>query len=645
VPDERGVPTIAGLVELLYRADWSRLSAAADVTEFDDYDVRQRITESRRPSWAPPPGPGRPARHGPARRWEAAADEDDQGEDDRDEDDEEPDEGQPWPEREAAYRLLIAPGGRFRRMRRSGLGSTGPTPSEPAPTGPADEDGGERSPADDDENPASPRERSSWETGPPPCAELLCPAWLPASFELELAGSAFIAARRAYRIIGRPRPASRGGASRGRTRRGRSALRPDRPSILGLESIDRIDAYVDAELGILLRSERLFRGQVAGRCEMTSITLEPPDTAAGAGEDQAADTDSPHADGAPPDDDEAGLGAGPQFSGPGWDRVKTAASIGATAMSFAIRHAPHREPPAGSHAGCPPDYPAMSRDTGWPGSPGPDEPVSAQIIRLLYQAGLGRTAFDAELRTWADAAAAAAAFRHMTRNASLSGVSQLADAMNERATTWQGRESVRVGLPDRYRIDYIDGGKASRKSTTEASDGTQRWRVFPGHVTVGAALPLPPAIARLVDPAWLLEWRLTGGAPIIEGGRPGFLIRVSRPYLAPRGRPGLSAPAEAVVDAELGILLRLTQEQGGRPSMQQSLTDLTVRPRSEPGDYRVTIPAGHRVVRDSGTVLDEVELSAPVQTAVQLAVKGLGAAARMGGFLQSLRQRGKNPGP
>jgi hypothetical protein len=597
VPDERGVPTIAGLVELLYRADWSRLSVAVDVTEFDDFDVRRRIGESRRPPWAPSPRPGRPART--ALRWEA--DDDDQGEED-----EGPHEEEPWSEGEVTYRLLIAPGGRFRYL----------------------------------------REGSSWGTGPPPCAELLCPAWLPASFELELAGPAFIAGRRAHRIIGRPRPASRGGAGRGRTRRGRSALRPSRPSILQLESIDRIDAYVDAELGILLRSERLFRGQVAGRCEMTSITLEPPDTAAGADEDQAAYTDNAHAggahaDGAHADDDEAG----PQFSGPGWDRVKTAANIGATAMSFAIRHAPHRESPAGSHAGCPPDYPALSRDTGWPGSPGPDEPVSGQIIRLLYQAGLGRTAFDAELRTWADAAAAAAAFRHMTRNAGLSGVSQLADAMNSRATTWQGRESVRIGLPDRYRIDYIDGGKATRKTTTEASDGTRRWRVFAGHVAVGAALPLPPAIARLVDPAWLLEWRLTGGAPLVEGGRPGFLIRVSRPYPAPRGRPGLSAPTEAVVDAELGILLRLTQEQGGRPSMQQSLTDLTVRPRSEPADYRVTIPAGHRVVRDSGTVLDEFELSAPVQTTVQLAVKGLGAAARMGGFLQSVRQQNKNPRP
>jgi hypothetical protein len=598
VPDERGAPTVTGLVELMYRADWTGLSADVDVTEFEDYEVRHRIAESRRPSWAPPPGPGtgpdRQAGGGPGGRWAAVADEDDEDDEESqgEGDAEVPGESESWPSRETSYRLLIEPGGRFRCIR------------------------------DDD---------SPWETGPAPCTELLSPAWLPAMFELDPAGPGFIAGRRAYRVIGRPRP-----VSRGRARRGRSALRPaERPLIFGLESVDRVDAYVDAELGILLRSERLFRGQVVGRSEVTGLSLDPPahshlddDLSEGETAGESAETGA----------DESA------FSGPGWERLKATANAGAAAMGFAIRHAPHREAPAGSRPGSPPDYPATSRDTGWPGPPGPDEPVSAQIIALLYDAGLSHTAFDAELRTWADAATAAAAFRHMTRNANLSGVNRLADAMTQRATTWQGRDTVRIGLPGRYRIDYVDGGKANRKSSTEACDGEQRWRVFPGHVTVGVALPLPSAIARMVDPAWLLEWRLTGGAHVVEGGRAGFLIRVSRRSLSAAATSTPSTPAEAVGDAELGILLRLSQEQGGRPSMQQSFSDLTVRPQSEPGDYRVTIPAGTRVVKDSGTVLDEVELSAPVQTAVQLAVKGLGTAARVGGFLQSLRQQGKDRG-
>jgi hypothetical protein len=594
VPDERGATTIAELVELMYRADWTSLSAAVDVTEFEDYEVRHRIAESRRPSWAPPPGPAasRHAGRAPGGRWAAAAEEDD-------EDDQDPehadgtDEPFARPARDTSYRLVIAPNGRFRYVR------------------------------DDD---------SVWETGSPRCAELLCPAWLPATFELELAGPGFIAGRRAYRVIGRPRP-----ASRGRARRGRSALRPAvRHSISALESVDRIDAYVDVELGILLRSERLFRGQVVGRCELTSLTLDPPaDPRTAGGPDEGATSgDSATAD----ESGEAGSGE-PTLSGPGWERLKATANAGAAAMGFAIRHAPHRDSPAGSHPGTPP-----SRDASWPGPPGPDEPVSQQIVALLYEAGLRPTAFDAELLTWADAATAAAAFRHMTRDANLSGVNRLADAVTERATTWQGRESVRIGLPNRYRIDYIDGGKANRKSSIEACDGEQRWRVFPGHVTVGPALPMPPAIARLADPSWLLEWRLTGGAHVTEGGRAGFLIRVARRSPSADATSQPSVPAEAVVDAELGILLRLSQEQGGRPSMQQSFADLTPRPQSEPDDYRVRIPAGTRVVQDSGTVLDEVELSAPVQTAVQLAVKGLGTAARVGGFLQSLRQQAKDRG-
>src|SRR5580692_4962623 len=128
----------------MYRADWTSLSAAVDVTEFEDYEVRHRMAESRRPSWAPPPGPAasRPADRGPGSRWAAASDEDDDaGDPEGREDPDETGESDSWPSRQTSYRLEIAPGGRFRYIR-----------------------------ADD----------SAQESGPPPCAELLCPAWLPA---------------------------------------------------------------------------------------------------------------------------------------------------------------------------------------------------------------------------------------------------------------------------------------------------------------------------------------------------------------------------------------------------------------------------------------------------------------------------------
>ena len=314
-----------------------------------------------------------------------------------------------------------------------------------------------------------------------------------------------------------------------------------------------------------------------------------------------------------------------------------------------LRHAPHRDPQAGARAGAPPDFPATAEDAGWPGPPGPAEPVSGPIIRLLYEAGLRHTAFEAELRTWADATTNADAFRAAARKSTLPGVTKLGETMTERATTWQGRDAISVGLPDKYRVDYIDGGTQARKVRSEVCDGRERWRQFADHVSVGAALPQPDAVARLADPAWLLEWKLTGGAEITDGGRRAYLIRVRPAGQALGGAAArqltmfADTVTEVVLDADCGVVLRLLQEKGGRPSLQQVLTGLTTRPRASAAEFRLEVPPGTRVVRDSGTMFDEAELSAPAQTAVTLTVKALSAAARVGGFLDSLRDAGRRP--
>src|SRR5258708_40194431 len=90
---------------------------------------------------------------------------------------------------QSSSRLLLAPGGRFREET-----------SEPgAPAVLRLSDG-----------------QSFWHAGrklvpssgraTPPCDELLCPAWLPASFRLELTGQTIIAGRQALRITATPRP-------------------------------------------------------------------------------------------------------------------------------------------------------------------------------------------------------------------------------------------------------------------------------------------------------------------------------------------------------------------------------------------------------------------------------------------------------
>ena len=590
---------VPALVELMYQADWTSLSLALEVREFEDYEAQARAFAPR-PPWLPESGPAaNRASRPPPPDLRRDPDPDDDDLDDELDAADEPHQSQ----REHAYRLLIAPGGRFR----------------------ADDSNGQFAGSDG---------RRGYEVLPP-CLALLLPSWLPARFELELAGPALVAGRPAHRLIGRPRPVVTGRRSR---TGGRYHLTPPPHDLAGLNlrGVDRIDVALDAELGILLRCELMHRGQLMSRGEITALAAEPGDAAEA----------RPFT--APPDADEEF--GGTLFSGPGWERAKSAANAGATALNFVLRHAPHREPPAGARAGAPPDFPAAADDADWPGPPGPAEPISGPIIRLLYEAGLRHTAFEAELRTWADATTSADAFLAAADKTTLPGVTKLGETMTERATTWRGRDAISVGLPDKYRVDYIDGGIQARKVLTEVCDGAQRWRRFADHVSVGAALPPPAAVARLADPAWLLEWKLTGGAEITEGGRRAYLIRV-RPVTQPPGGAAarlamyIDTVTEVVLDADSGVVLRLLQERGGRSCLQQVLTGLTTRPQASPAEFRLEVPPGRRVIRDSGTVFDEAELSAPAQTAVTLTVKALSAAAKVGGFLESLRDAGKRPGP
>ena len=103
---------------------------------------------------------------------------------------------------------------------------------------------------------------------------------------------------------------------------------------------------------------------------------------------------------------------------------------------------------------------------------------------------------------------------------------------------------------------------------------------------------------------------------------------------------------EVVLDADSGVVLRLRQEKGGRPSRQQVLTGLTTRPQAERAPSSGwKFHRGSRVLRDSGTMFDEAELSAPAQTAVTLTVKAP-VGRRQGRRLPGVAaRRGQAAGP
>ncbi|MGO9191341.1 MAG: hypothetical protein ACLP8X_23200, partial [Streptosporangiaceae bacterium] len=235
------------LVDLLYRADWTRLSLTAEVSITRDRD----LWRSRFAGWPPRPwsggqfgpwgapwfgpwfGPPRGlADEDPSVPWQSW---------------ESPDEADPWALRtdgrewelatevlgteSRRFTLLIAPGGRYREQGESHLSGC---------------DGGRSWHAvPDDDGRSVEAAGGGWTveaTGgpePPPAARLLRPSWLLTGFTLEPGGPATVSGRDVLRVVATPRPGTE-------TRR-----------VVRRRPLDRVEVAVDAELGILLRCEEI----------------------------------------------------------------------------------------------------------------------------------------------------------------------------------------------------------------------------------------------------------------------------------------------------------------------------------------------------------------------------------------------------
>jgi hypothetical protein len=150
--------------------------------------------------------------------------------------------------------------------------------------------------------------------------------------------------------------------------------------------------------------------------------------------------------------------------------------------------------------------------------------------------------------------------------------------------------TVRMGGWRAYRIDVVQsasdaaffrpGRRDKDRALTIAGDGERTWHVFADHVMAGAAMPPPSELADLVDASWLFEsvLELSGGAETSLGGRRAYRVVARYRDDAWTGLDWwkrLFFPVVAVVDAETGLLLRLTRFKGGRPAMCQELRDVT----------------------------------------------------------------------
>jgi hypothetical protein len=439
----------------------------------------------------------------------------------------------------------------------------------------------------------------------PPFPLLLAPSWLLDRYELTIAGDTTACGRAAIRVEATPRrflPDSPG--SRGRSF-GLLPVLPRRASFS--DRYDHVSAIVDAELGILLSCERRRGDGDPERAGFTSLTIDP-------------DTD-PAAFTAPPGSVTSAPTADESF---GWEAAKTAAGLAAGGLGAVVRYAPfgrrHVDPFAHATTEDDPE-PEMPLDDPVPGPSG--APVSDQVLHLLYRTGEAVPQLTCVLHQWVDTSALLSAVPESARRTGFGGVGFLVDAMAESGrsagtTATHSVLSVRMDGWDKYRIDRVypapgpdrpgDSGPDGRPGwrrrgrhelLTVACDGEQRWDVYADRVYHAPAGPPRGELTDLLDGSWLLTCDLSGQEEITVRGRRAYRFAAARDFWpGPFGALAkLMFPVVAVVDAETGLLVRLTTYKGGKPVLRHELRD--VEPGGGGGDFGFDVPAGLTVVEAS----------------------------------------------
>jgi len=208
------------------------------------------------------------------------------------------------------------------------------------------------------------------------------------------------------------------------------------------------------------------------------------------------------------------------------------------------------------------------------------------MINLLHRTGRPAPQFTAEVDEWDSGRLATVAVSRMrgALPAALDGVlgpDAVWDAIETRDNSTARVSRLRLAGPGRYRIDRLAGGKPSSPETV-GCDGDRSWQVYGSRVGARPAQPLSREFACLADPAWLLgAHRLWAGGEATVGGRRGFLVASRREGDGRESGPEYFWPGsaadqvEAVVDAELAVILRLTGFLAGEPAICYELSSLS----------------------------------------------------------------------
>ena len=329
------------------------------------------------------------------------------------------------------------------------------------------------------------------------------------------------------------------------------------------------------------------------------------------------------------------------MSSPDGSKAMNVIDLAAGGLGALIKHAPHfpgRDADSDhAEAAMPsPDPDVLAAEDGSP----PDD-----LLYLLYRTGEPRD-LSATVREWHDLAVTTARMAQDVRAAGLGGVGSLIDALPSASgkTVTRTDARLRVSGPDRYRVDYLR--RADRSGLqVNACDGERYWRVFPDRTLTGPAAPLGTQAAHLIYTSWLLRCRLSDARDITYRGRRARQLRMTRgagtEFVA---GPLTYFPADAIVDAETGCLLRLISYIGDAPSAWWELDDLSTEP-IDPDDFRVHVPPGTRVVEETGNPITDAAAGIPglagtaARTAFKTVHRTAGAVSAARSFLDDLRGR------
>jgi outer membrane lipoprotein-sorting protein len=574
---------LPGVIGLLYRADWARLSLSAGVRFEQDGDLARRRevavrAESMRRLGFRPGLHGSPVteqepegERGGYQRWRAA--------------------------------LLIAPGRRYRLEYEGDHG------------GQADGSDGEQAwtlrPPD-----AAPLPPLGFEViSGLPVPALFRPAGLLARFTLDMGGPVTACGREAIAVTAVPRHGAVGSGT---------SLRPP--------ACDRVELIVDAETGILLRREETFQGQVLTLFELATVTMSPPEA-----DDPARF--APPAGSRPVRDPEDAPGR----SGPGW---QAAAGLAAGSLGAWLRLAPHL--PGHRPAAEASFLAAMPSPEPGPLDPGDGPLPSDDLLGLLYRSGQydgdDPQVRGAAVRWWHDTKAFLGQVPGTFRAAGHGGFGYLLDTVARKETVTLSAGQLRIGGPELYYLDY-SSWQGRPGPLVMACDGEQHWQVRENVTRVGPARPMTGEFASLVGSSWLLGERLSGGVEITYHGRRGYHLRVTRGDGAMPAGPTMFDPADAIVDAETGCLLRLIAYAGDAPAQWWELDVVTAEPgdTADPAGFRPHIPPGTRVVEESGDPMVDATAVMPGLTgtaahaAAEAFRRGTDAVSAVRSFLDDLR--------